>query len=152
MTLKNTFNVVLLAIPSTVETQQLIMFPPCQIKKNHLIGSNKCFFFVMFSAMVMLWAVPTVSVPKKWNQRTVRHLISYSNDSDSDNPPPDSPLTLHSHLTSILYIHSYPMPTLSLHGHLTSTLSLHGHLKSTLPLQTGTLLSLPRVTFPKPQS
>ena len=37
-------------------------------------------------------------------------LISYSNDSESDNPPHDpSPLTLHSHLTSIL----------PLHGHLT---------------------------------
>ena len=67
----------------------------------------------MFSAMVMLWAVPTVSVPQKRNQRTVGHLISYSNDSESDYPPPDSPLTLHSHLTSILYIHSHPMPILS---------------------------------------
>ena len=84
-----------------------------------------------------------MSVPKKWNQRTVGHLISYSNDSESDNPPPDSPpLTLHSHLISILYIHSHPMPILSLHGHLTSTLSLHGHLKSTLPLQTGTATCL----------
>ena len=83
-----------------------------------------------------------MSERKKWNQRTVGHLISYSNDSESDNPPPDSPLTLHSHLTSILYLHSHPMPILS----------LRGHLKSTLPLQTGTLLSPPRVTLPKLQS
>ena len=82
-----------------------------------------------------------MSVPKKWNQRTVGHLISYSNESEADNPPPDSLLTLHSHLTSILYIQIHPMPILSLHCHLTSTLSLHGHLKSTLPLHTGTLLS-----------
>ena len=56
--------------------------------------------------MVMLWAVPTLSVPKTRNQRTVGHLISYSNDSESDNPPPDSPITLHSHLTSILYMNT----------------------------------------------
>ena len=31
-TLKNAFNVVLLAIPLTVETQQWIVFPPCLIK------------------------------------------------------------------------------------------------------------------------
>ena len=92
-----------------------------------------------------------MSVPKKWNQRTVGHLISYSNDYESDNSPPDSPLTFHSHLTSILYIHSHPMPILSLHGHLTSTLPLHGHLKSTLPLQTGTLLSATCHTYKTPK-
>ena len=64
-----------------------------------------------------------MSVTKKWNQGTVGHLISYNNDSESDNPPPDPPpppphtpnLTLHSHLTSIL----------RLHGHLKSFLYLH---------------------------
>ena len=60
-----------------------------------------------------------VSVTKKWNQRTFGHLISYSNDSESDNPPPDSPLTLHRHLTivtSILYpqsSHANPVPARS---------------------------------------
>ena len=86
--------------------------------------------------------MPKVPVTKKWNQRTVGHLISCSNDSESDYPspdpppPPPPPLTLHSQLTSILYIHSHLMPILS----------LHGHLKSTLPLQTGTLLTIESAT------
>ena len=99
--------------------------------------------------MMMLWAVPKVSVTKKWNQRTVGQLISYSNDSESVNPPPDLPLTLHSYLTSILRLHGHLTSFLCLHSHLMPILSLHGHLKSTLPLQTGSLLSLPCVTPPK---
>ena len=92
MTLKNTFNVVLLAIPSTVETQQLIVFPPCQIKKNHLIGSNKCFYCNVFSYGDALGGADSVSTKETESEDSwTLILISYSNDSESNNPPPDSP-------------------------------------------------------------
>ena len=56
-------------------------------------------------------------------------------------------LSLHGHLMLILSLHGHLMPILSLHGHLMLILSLHGHIKSAPHLQTGTLLSLPHVTF-----
>ena len=56
----------------------------------------------------MLRAVSKVSVTltKKWNQRTMGHLISYSKNSESDNPPPDPSASL---CTAISLQYSYFM-------------------------------------------
>ena len=77
---------------------------------------------VLFSAMMMLWAAPKVSVTKKWNLRTVGQLISYSNYSESDNAPPDPPPPPHfarlSHVNpaSSWPSHIIPVPTQSYHA------------------------------------
>ena len=71
----------------------------------------------------MLRAVSKVSVTltKKWNQRTMGHLISYSKNSESDNPPPDTPPPPHcaqpSHVnTAIWPSYIIPVPTQSSHA------------------------------------
>ena len=63
-----------------------------------------------------------MSVTKKWNQRTGGHLISYSNDSESDNLPPDPPPPPHSAQPSHVKTatswpsHIIPVPTQSFHA------------------------------------
>ena len=53
-----------------------------------------------------------MSITKKWNQRTSGHLISDSNDSEFDNPPPDSPPSL---CTSISHQYCHFMANLRSH-------------------------------------
>ena len=64
--------------------------------------------------------MPKVSVTKKWNQRTVGHLISYSNDSESNNPPP-TPL---------------PSPHFSQPSHVNAAASWRSHINP-LPIQSS---------------
>ena len=62
--------------------------------------------------------------------------------------PPNFAQPFHVNTATSWPSHIIPVPTQS---HPMPILSLHGHLKSTMPLQTGSLLSLPRVTSIQPR-